>query len=877
MRPGGGPSVSNRDVTSGRDATFVQGNLVQVVVQPGGVWSGGDGMPAASRPRPVPPAPRLTVGRAEPVAELAANVLAEPAVPSLVLGSPGVGKTNLTLAVLHHEQVVARFAQRRFFVRCEAVTSAAGVVTELTATLGLPLGGGLGSVAARLAEAPAVVVLDNAETPWEADTLAVEDLLAALAAVPSVALVASLRGAERPGGPRWGPSVRLEPLGAIDARRLFLSIAGDAFDGPGLEALLAEMGGLALAVELLAYTAAGEADLAGLAGRWRSERVALLERGTADHRLLSVAVSLEASWTASLMTGDARRLLSLLGRLPEGIALAHIDAVLPGAAPAAANVLRKRGLAFDDANRLRTHPPVRFHLAGAHPPTSDDWERAVGHYAGLAVNQGRKVGGPDGDQACLVLAGEAANLEPALATALEAADPRPGIDAVVALGDFARFTGVQFPSIFADAVDSARHIGDTHRLAATLYATGSIALERSDHDTARAAYQQAQPLYRQVGNVLGEANCIQRLGDIALRRSDHDAARAAYQQAQPLYRQVGDVLGEANCIQGLGDIALGRSDHDAARAAYQQAQPLYRQVGHVLGEANCIQRLGDIALERSDHDARPRRLPTSPTPVPPGRRRAGRRQLHPGPGRHRPGDAPITTPPAPPTNKPNPCTARSATCWAKPTASRAWATSPWHAPITTPPAPLPTSPTAVPPGRQRAGRRQLHPGLGDIALERSDHDAGPRRYQQALPLYRQVGNVLGEANCIQGLGDIALERSDHDAARGAYQQAQPLYRQVGNVLGEANCIQGLGDIALRRSDHDAARAAYQQALALYERIPEPYSIGVCHRRLARLASSDDQRHTEVSAARKAWVSIKRDNLVAALEAEFGPSALPTAE
>lgn len=160
--------------------------------------------------------------------------------------------------------------------------------------------------------------------------------------------------------------------------------------------------------------------------------------------------------------------------------------------------------------------------------------------------------------------------------------------------------------------------------------------------------------------------------------------------------------------------------------------------------------------------------------------------------------------------------------------------------------------------------------LGDIALRKSQHEEARERFEQALLLYRQLGDVLGEANRIQGLGDIALHRSQYEEARARYEQALPLHHQVGDVLGEANCIQRLGDIALCGSRHEEARARYEQALKHYGWIPEPYSMGQTWRRLAWVAEDEAERARHIQAARQAWQSINRPDLVQQLVDEFGP-------
>jgi tetratricopeptide (TPR) repeat protein len=565
----------------------------------------------APTPRPLPPIgllpPKpLVFGRTKEIDRLLAHLSAKEPWPVPVVGGPGYGKSAVCIAALHRRAPIRRFGDRRYFVRCDGAPEAGAMVTLMASSLGLRSASDevLPQVVAKLRQGPAALVLDNLETPWESDEDATVELLRMLAAIQPLVLIASIRGKVRPPGIDWAASVDVEPLNVEPARKLFLAVAGHQYVGDRhLDALVKEQDGVPLSLHLVAQLAQGEPNLAGLWQRWEARR----------HVPIRAERAFELSIWSPRTSEPGRRLLRLLGVLPNGIAYAEIANLLPECGQDAASNLRRVGLAFDERERIRVLQPIRSHVQRTYEPDPEDLMRAVRHYFERGSELGRRTGGPGGSEASAQLAAEIGNLDSLLNLRFGSDDPRPAIDTAVSLSYFMRFSGLGYTRLLESAYEAATRLGDVRRRASVLKGIGQVAFVRSERDVAAARFQEARRLLEEEleepdrQDDESRAECIKALGHIARADGQLELARVCYTDALELFTSLEGDVGRADSIAGLADLDSDRGRLDEAERRYLDAHERYVAAGHLRGIANCIADRGMIALLRGQpYDARSR-------------------------------------------------------------------------------------------------------------------------------------------------------------------------------------------------------------------------------------------------------------------------------
>ncbi|KAJ7142606.1 hypothetical protein C8R44DRAFT_725944 [Mycena epipterygia] len=220
-----------------------------------------------------------------------------------------------------------------------------------------------------------LLVLDNLETPWEPleSRGAVEEFMSLLTDISHLALIITMRGAERPAKVRWTrPFLEpLQPLSYDAARQTFIEIADDCHDSKDIDTLLQLTDNMPLAVDLIAHLVDYEGSSSVLA-RWETENTAMLSVGHDKGASLDASIAMSLASPRMASHPGAKDLLSLLSILPDGLSdveLGHCNLPIKDILACRAILLQISMAYRDNKNRLKSLVPIREHIKNFYPPS----------------------------------------------------------------------------------------------------------------------------------------------------------------------------------------------------------------------------------------------------------------------------------------------------------------------------------------------------------------------------------------------------------------------------------------------------------------------------------------------------------------------------
>jgi class 3 adenylate cyclase/tetratricopeptide (TPR) repeat protein len=108
----------------------------------------------------------------------------------------------------------------------------------------------------------------------------------------------------------------------------------------------------------------------------------------------------------------------------------------------------------------------------------------------------------------------------------------------------------------------------------------------------------------------------------------------------------------------------------------------------------------------------------------------------------------------------------------------------------------------------------------------------------ALPIYEEVGDLLGQANVLNNLGIDAYYEGRWDQALDLYGRSQALRERIGDVVGAATIANNIGEIKSDQGEYEAARELFTEAREVFARAGSRFLAALAESNLGRLAARE---------------------------------------
>ncbi|MEO7718959.1 MAG: tetratricopeptide repeat protein [Capsulimonas sp.] len=586
-----------------------------------------------------------------------------------ITGPGGVGKTRLAIEVA--SEIAARFPDGVWMAALETLTDSTMTTARIASLLGVreePGRATLESITDHLRRKSLLLVLDNCEHLLDSCAWIAAHLLRECAGVRILATSRESLGVV--GETAWAaPSLSIPPpddfggehaspkiLSQYDSAQLFVERAKAAKRTFTLtEANLRSVAqicrrteGIPLAIELAA------ARIPSMTPRQIEERLSdylgLLTMGgrTSPSRQQTLRGTLD--WSYALLGEQERLLLGRLSLFAGGWSLEAAQRVHPEDPRTPALVLDllnalvgKSLVVFEENGRYRLLEMVRQYAAEhleASGEAAEVKNRHCDFFLDLAEEAEPYLQGRDQETWMRLLDCEHGNLRAALSWArdaqtllrltgalarfwivrgyylegrehLRAALERTGAPeatsarakALTGAGAISYFQGdhTAARAQYEEALDIYRNLGDNLGAASALAGLGNVAGAQGHHATTQQCYEETLSIRRDANDKHGIANALNALGSVSLVQGDYPNAKTRYQEGLSIYRELGDKYGAAAALAHCGDAEYVQGKYPEARTLYEESQTIYQELNHRRGVADALGSLGNVAHETGDY------------------------------------------------------------------------------------------------------------------------------------------------------------------------------------------------------------------------------------------------------------------------------------
>ena len=116
--------------------------------------------------------------------------------------------------------------------------------------------------------------------------------------------------------------------------------------------------------------------------------------------------------------------------------------------------------------------------------------------------------------------------------------------------------------------------------------------------------------------------------------------------------------------------------------------------------------------------------------------------------------------------------------------------------------------------------------LGELARVQGDFQGAERYFTEAVERYQRLGGEHQQSlgHSLSGLARVRWSQKDDTGARVANEEALAVYRSIGDHLHVTSALTNLGWVACLQSDYPAARAYFTECLAARRKLGDPRLI-----------------------------------------------------